>query len=82
MMARAIVAKAIRMLNCINTEIKWVTTYYYLTTKMAGILGRKPLVPSTWSQMLSGLGLTSQSVVFLEEHTKLLAFLILKTKYH
>lgn len=69
MMAAAAIVKAIQRLTGINTEIKWVNDIYLNNKKMAGILtvaissiesGR------TLQMSLSGLGLTSQSVIFLK----------------
>ena len=68
MMAAAAIVKAIQRLTGINTEIKWVNDIYLNNKKMAGILTEaislSNLVASQMS--LSGLGLTSQSLIFLK----------------
>ena len=68
MMVAAAIVKAIQRLTGINTEIKWVNDIY-LNNKKWLVSLPKPLVLSNLvaSQMsLSGLGLTSQSVIFLK----------------
>ena len=68
MMVAAAIVKAIQRLTGINTEIKWVNDIY-LNKKKWLVSLPKPLVLSNLvaSQMsLLGLGLTSQSVIFLK----------------
>ena len=69
MMVAAAIFKAIQRLTGINTEIKWVNDIYLNNEKNGWYPLPKPLVLSNLvaTQIsLSGLGLTSQSLIFLK----------------